>query len=391
MVRSRRSHLVILLALLLVGTVALMAHRQTYVNPPPSPRLTRGCFDMQEVRIPLVPLPSLGIKTQLFVVNGSGRLLRFDPGTGRWTTLADHDFVQGEGPRPGPSVEPSADGRWISYNDDLDKQKLRQYWLYDRHSGTDRLVLQTPSSFLSESVLSPDGHLLAIAANFNENWPDDQVAGLYLFDTATLKQTRIVLPGSLPFKEYWARLRWSADGKEILIKFQTQSDHNDAGDYAWNVLEQRLVAVRAGDDAADGGGYFLRSGKRVALAPEQRPQSQREQGIRIPIPDAPVAPLETELSLPSGLWHAKLGMPDAKGNYALEVKGGDGKAKTAFVSHFEPCNDRVVRNMPRLAGWLDERFLVYQDADRHTYVFDPVTGGTASLFDDTDGVAQFMW
>lgn len=362
----------------LIALIALTVSRPS-AQSAPYLELPVGCFDKQRLKIDQVPVDSMNIQKTVHAIDNEGRLFKIDLRNGRRTQLSDHKFFS-DWPdiTYEVSVEFSADKRWISYSHDLGDFTSTQYWLYDTQNESDRLALQTPAKGLGQSKISPDGRLLAVAVNYSDNWPDPNIAGIYLIETATLKQTRIKLPTKRALKDGLAHVDWSADGKELLVSLTDLPPHNEKDEfYSWHVAEENLEPVSGKYDQRLYKVRFSRHGVEVPVAPDRSPQSKTAL---------------TELASPTGAWHAQFSKPGANGNFSLEVQGKDGSLRTVFTGRSEACHEAIIRqNGASILAWLDEHHLVFKDGQPVFFVFDVATGKTALLFDGSTDTHLFMW
>jgi dipeptidyl aminopeptidase/acylaminoacyl peptidase len=277
--------------------------------------LRAGCDKKQEVKLHLVPLQSMGIKTPVYGIDNTGALFRLNLPEANRTIISRHAFYPNRHEFDfGVAVKQSSDGRWISYSHELGDSNVLQYWLYDTRQKTDRMAFQAEAGLSGEASFSPDGSMLATALGAEAGVRKTD-AGVYLIDTATLNRTRIPLPTKHPLNEVIFAPRWSADGKELLIELEVDKAKHEKNEYySWHLADKRAEKIDG-----DGSNYdnlrFLRQGAAISLAADLEPQSEN---------------WATESASASGNWHAKLRQPDEQGKLSLEIKGKAGATETAF-------------------------------------------------------------
>jgi hypothetical protein len=309
----------------------------------------------------IVPLSSLSVKTPVFVFEYSGRFLKGNLASGAWTEISNHGFDDT------PTIVPSTDGRWISYSGELKTGDVKQYWLYDKHSGSDRLYLQHPAWGGDIPEFSPDSRSIVVFANYDTRWPSPAGAGLYLVDAETLRTSFLGNPSRIatPANEAFAAATWSKDGSELLLLMrgfppgiEPTREH-----FAYSMAEK--CYKRISGQWAELGEKFFRGGSRIAVYEQPRIQSRQLYG---------------ELSSPDGRWTASIDR-----TYELTV-GAMGKRKKVSVGRYDRCSGVTIG----INGWLDTRHMTYS-VEEKPYIFDVLTGRQAAFFSDRDPIAAFAW
>ena len=313
-------------------------------------------------------LVDMGVRAPLYLFSWSGQLVRRDLVTGADTVLSDHGFAAP------PSTVRSADGRWIVYFGVLADRPFTQYWLYDMQTGHDRLVLEHPAWGGSIPAFSPDGHQLAIAANYDDRWPNNSSAGIYVFETASPQATRLGVPGGIPAEAAWTAAEWSNDGSRLLLMtLDHRPGTRDRTYTSWGLGETsvRPIAARWVDQSPPPGRVaWLAEAGEIQVFEQHRMQGS--QGHRLaPSPD--------------GAWTPRL---EQHGDTsALEVVGKDGRARQVDTGHYDQCEGYAVS----VIGWIDAGHLVYRKPGSITLVYEPATGRVAPLLKANDHNYLFGW
>lgn len=325
-----------------------------------------GCGKGVQAGVRKVPLASMFIKTPLYVMQDSGKFSKVDPSKRNSTLISDHGFYVE------PSLRPSRDGRWMSYSGVLKGFDKTQYWLYDRQSNADRLILEHPAWGGGIPQFSPDGRYLIIEANYDSRWGSVSGAGLYIVDTTTSSMLSVKLPTTIATTDAWAMTTWSQDGNELLIMVRGMAVTNKREYYAYRPTTKHVEKISGYYDSTTHNDVFRRRGRKIPLYEEVLPRSQV--GL-------------VSVFSPDGKWHAYLDEEKADGTYPLNVAGKDGVIKKAALGHYENCAGKTIY----ITGWLDEHHLVYRDSSSDYFVFDAETGNTAALFGENDMSRIFTW
>ncbi|HEY0061604.1 MAG TPA: hypothetical protein VGC21_05765 [Telluria sp.] len=328
---------------------------------------TGGCGASMQATKQSVPLSLMKITTPVYRFDSAGRLFNVDLNQHRSTLVSDHQFREG-----GANVVLSADGQWLVYSGIAGQPGTTQYWLYDRHSETDRLVFEHQAWGGGITAFSPDGRFLAIAANYHHRWASTAGAGLYLFDTLTSKLLTVSLPATIPLKQAWMSTSWSQDGGELLIMRRSMSGTDKWEYFSYRPISGTLERLSGHYDSTSHQHVFVRESK--------------------PIPASEPVPLRSAMGLrdassPDGQWRAYLGKAKPDSRYPLVLLGKDSARRHIALGHHDHCmGDSVF-----ITGWLDARHLVYRYVTLRYFVFDVETGNTAELFGETDGPKSFSW
>jgi len=311
---------------------------------------------------PLVPLSSLSIKTPIFMFDNNGRLLKGDLVSGKWTQISNHGFDDR------PNVKPSADGRWISYSGKLKTMNSQQYWLFDKHNGSDRMYLQHPAWGGDLPTFSPDSKTIILYANYDTRWPTPKGTGLYMIDTKTLHSSFLGNPSTVatPANKPYAGATWSEDGSEILLMIHSDPPGatHSLEHFAYRLSQKRFERISGGFAPQ---WFFSRGGSKIALYKQE------------PVIQSNIS--HCELASPSGKWVAAINK-----TYQLTARGPNGAIKKVNEGTYDDCMGVTIG----INGWLDEQHVVYSVAEE-TYVFDTTTGGNARLFSDQNRPAAYFW
>ncbi|HSI49720.1 MAG TPA: hypothetical protein VLA61_15725 [Ideonella sp.] len=329
----------------------------------------RGCGRSAEVPT-TARLADMHIQQPLLLFLAHGRMVRRNLTSGSDTVLSDHGFLFE------PSVVRSADGRWISYSGELTDERRTQYWLYDMWSGQDRLVLETPAWGGSIPVFSPDGHYLAVAANYDSRWPDASMAGTYVFDTSTLKASRLGIPAAAPADTAWTDPEWSADGSRLLLMtIDERSGREHPREYrSWAPGTPAATPIEAQwvEEPQSGIGHSVwrLDGAEVPVFEQRLLQGQGG--------NAPT-------TSPDGSWTVKVLEPD--GEAALEVTDRTGNTRRVDTGNYDGCEGFAFK----LVGWIDPAHLVYRKPGPVTLVVEPATSRVAPLLQTHDQSYLLGW
>jgi hypothetical protein len=323
-----------------------------------------GCGGAQATDKGKVPLASMHSDVPLYVARRSGAVVEMNLRSGTSTTLSNHGFYGT------PTLHLSGDGRWLGYDGFVEATGMSQYWLYDRRAHSERLIYEHPQGGRM-TAFSPDSRYLAIGAAYHDRWPDASRAGLFLFDTTSMRLQRIPVPARKKLPVIIAPA-WSQDGKALLIMVRT----------AWT---------------PDGFEYFSYdpgTGRMEAIAGDYNKEANRHEFFR----GAQRIPTTEEIVPPTGLdgepvwapgrhWQARIDGQEGKPpTYALRVIGKGGASRTAATGYHSHCMGATLA----IDGWLDERHLIYRNGMDYL-MFDAQTGMTADLFTDKDWPFTFTW
>jgi dipeptidyl aminopeptidase/acylaminoacyl peptidase len=322
------------------------------------------CGPDDETARPTASLSSLRIKTPMLTFDHRGRLLKGDLVSGEWTEISNHRFSYT------PSISSSADGRWISYSGELKEGDSRQYWLYDKQTGRDRLYHQHPAWGGGIPEFSPDSKSIMLFADYDRRWPSPDSAGLYLFDAETLRSSFLGNPSTVMTPEHpgFGFAAWSNDGSEILLTLRgfPPGAEPTREHFAYRLAEKRYEPIEGEFVKGEFGDRFFRGGSRIEVY--ERPYIQSEV-------------LYHKLASPDGRWIATI---DRK--HVLTVKTKDGSSRKVDVGRYDHCMGVTIG----IHGWLDGRYLVYSN-EEVPYVFDPLTGREAFLFQGQKLPDAFFW
>lgn len=314
-----------------------------------------------------VALGTMRSKTPLYVMDEFGRLLKFDLSAGKKTTiLSDHGFASM------PTLRASADGRWLSYDGVLKSGDKTQYWLYDRHSASERLVYEHPAWGGGIPVFSPDSRYLAISASYDRRWDSARRAGIFVFDTATARLLSITLATKIPIEDAWASTDWSQDGKTLLIMVRAMSGSDEWRYFGFDPATGNTEELSGHYDSRAYRHHFKRGTQAIPAAEELMPPSQ--------------VGLDSAWS-PDRKRHAYFHNRQVNLPYQLVVANREGMIKTVAVGRYSQCEGHTLA----ISGWLDERYLVYANGLTRYAIFDAETGATADLFDDNESLRAFTW
>lgn len=311
-----------------------------------------------------VPLASMHSDVPLYVARGSAGVVEMDLRSGTSTTLSRHGFYGT------PRLHLSADGRWLSYDGFVDATSTSQYWLYDRRARSERLIYEHPQGG-QMTAFSPDSRYLAIGAAYHDRWPDPSRAGLFLFDTTSMRLQRLPVPARKKLPAIIAPA-WSQDGKALLIMVRTE----------WT------------PDGFEYFSYDLATGRMEAIAGDYNKEAIRHEFFRgaqrIPTTDEIVRPTGLDgkpVWAPGQRWQARIDAHDGKPpTYALRVSGKGSATRTAATGYHSHCLGATLA----IHGWLDERHLIYRNGMDYL-MFDAQTGTTADLFTQKDWPFEFTW
>lgn len=311
-----------------------------------------------------VPLASMHSDVPLYVARGSGRVVEMDLRSGTSTTLSDHGFYGT------PTLHLSGNGRWLSYDGSVEATSTSQYWLYDRRARSERLIYEHPQGGRM-TTFSPDSRYLAISATYHDRWPDATRAGLFLFDTTSMRLQRIPLPvrKNLPDLILAA---WPQDGKALLIMMNTDRTRQGSEYFSYDLATRRMETITGGYNREANRHEFFRGAQRILTTDDIVPPTGLD---RKPV------------WAPGRSWQAHI--DEHEGNpptYALRVTGKQGTTRTAATGYHSHCMGRTLA----IHGWLDDRHLIYRNAMDYL-MFDAQTGTTADLLTDKDWPFQFTW
>ena len=304
----------------------------------------------------------MAVTLPLYVMQSSGKFLKFDLRTQAWQLISDHGSSGHM-----VAMVPSADARWISYSGV--RARTTQYWLYDRQSNTERIVLEHPAWGGGIPEFSPDSKLLAIAASYDSRWKSGAGAGIHLVDTATGAAAPVLLPVSTATAGGHNTVQWSVDGKLLIM---VRSGPGEDEYFTFHPATKAVETVSGRYDTSIYEHVFIRRGTEIAAFKQLTPRSNLG--------------LKSESS-PGGEWHASLGPEGRSGRYPLTITQRNGGQKTVAYGRYEQCGGKTVL----ITGWIDEHHLVYRDSMLNYWIVDATTGGTADLFKQNDGPVQFTW
>lgn len=322
------------------------------------------CGGAQSASERKVSLSSMRSGTLLYLMEDSGRLVTLNLRTGKSTVLSDHGFDTK------PTLRPSGDGRWLSYSGVLRVADKTQYWLYDRHKQSDKLIYEHPAWGGGIPRFSPNSRFLAISAGFDSRWPNASRAGIYLLDTATMRLQAVPVPALNANRTAWTSASWSSDGKELLILVRNESAKEGFDYFSYRLATKRIEAIA---------GTYNR----------QLIRHEFRRGIR-EIPTAQEIVPKSDLGVlsawsPGRNWYAKLEGRDDSLPYKLMTTSKEGVARKVATGGYSNCMGHDLY----ITGWLDERYLVYRKSMSYA-IFDVVTGSTAELFSD-EMATTFTW
>ena len=313
-----------------------------------------------------VALASMRSKTPLYVIDHAGRLVKLDLASGTTTTLSDHRFDSM------PSLRASADGRWLSYSGVLEGGGKTQDWLYDRRSGSERLVYEHPAWGGGIPAFSPDSRYLAISASYDKRWESTSGAGLFLFDTATARLLRVTLPTKVPVRDAWTATDWSQDGKLLLILVRGKLPESQFSYVGYAPASGRIETLSGHYDPRAHRHHFKRGAQRIPAAEERSPKSD----------GAP-----SSARSPGGTWRAYFEQRQDTRPYRLVVANKAGVSMPVAAGSYNQCEGYTLH----ISGWLDERHLVYRNGMMKFLIFDAETGNTADLLGDDNAPLSFTW
>jgi dipeptidyl aminopeptidase/acylaminoacyl peptidase len=309
-----------------------------------------------------VPLSALAIKTPVYMFERSGRFLKGNLSTGEWQKISDRGFDYT------PTVVPSADGRWIGYSGELNDRRSKQYWLYDKQTGSDRMYHQHPAWGGAIPEFSPDGRSIVLFANYDKRWPSSEGTGLYVFDAATLRATFLGNPSKVatPVNQAFATAEWSRDGSELLLMMRgfPPGAEPSREHFAYRIAEKRYESIKGEYNERQLGEKFFRNGAQIPIHERDVVQSHR---------------LYRNMPSPDRLWSAAIGT-----GYELVVSNDKGDKKKVGAGRYDNCSGVTIG----INGWLDARHMVYTIEGR-AHVFDASTGRDAVLFPERP--AAFAW
>ncbi|MEK6245156.1 MAG: hypothetical protein AABM33_11740 [Pseudomonadota bacterium] len=309
-----------------------------------------------------VPLSSLSITTPVFMFERSGRFLRGNLASGEWTQISNHGFNYA------PTIVSSADGRWISYSGEVKTRNSKQYWLYDKRTGSDRLYHQHPTWGGGIPEFSPDSKWIALFAEYDTRWPSPSGAGLYLISVETLASSFLENPSAvaIPKNQAIRFVTWSKDGSEMLLTMRAfpPGVEQTREHFAYRMAEKRYERISGEYDQR--GEKFFRGGSRIAV--HEPPTIQSRVRYR-------------EIASPDGRWTASIDRA-----YELTVSAKEAASKKVSVGRYDDCSGVTIG----INGWLDARHMVYS-VESESYVFDAVTGRKADLFRGPNQPAAFTW
>jgi dipeptidyl aminopeptidase/acylaminoacyl peptidase len=304
-------------------------------------------------------------KAPLYVMESSGRLVKMELPTGDKTVLSDHGFYMM------PTLRPSGDGRWLSYSGVMKGAEKTQYWLYDRHKHTERLVYEHPAWGGGIPAFSPDNRYLAISAGYDSRWADASRSGIYLYDTTTMDLHAVPLPALKANRTAWVSADWSQDGKALLILVRNAAAKEGFDYFSYRLATRRIEAL-SGRYNRKTSRHEFRSGTQAIPASEAiMPRSQLG---------------ERSAWSPGRNWHAYLDERQDSLRYQLLISSKEGVTRPVAAGRYEQCAGRPLL----ISGWLDERHLVYRNSMNY-FIFDAVTGASSDLFSENDMPLTFTW
>lgn len=324
-----------------------------------------GCGQSHSAAAGKVPLATMSSATPLYVMESSRRLVRRDLRNQGRTILSDHGFYMM------PSLVPSGDGRWLSYDGVLKGADKTQYWLYDRHKHTDQLVFEHPAWGGGIPSFSPDSRYLVISAGYDSRWPDAGRAGVYLFDTTTMRLEAVQLPALRADRKAWVSADWSQDGKELLILVRNPAAKEGFDYFSYQLANRKIEALSGRYIRSASRHEFLRGARAIPAAEELKPRG--DLGVR-------------SAWSPGRNWHAHFDQRQDSLPYQLMITSKEGVSKAIATGHYEQCEGNTLY----ITGWLDERHLVYRNSMTY-YIFDVQTGTTAELFSKDNMPFMFTW
>jgi hypothetical protein len=311
-----------------------------------------------------VPLASMHSDVPLYVARASKGVAEMDLRSGITTTLSNHGF------HAAPTLHLSGDGRWLGYDGSVEATGTSQYWLYDRRARSERLIYEHPEGG-QMTGFSPDSRYLAIGAAYHDRWPDASRAGLFLFDTTSMRLQRIPLPARKKLPVIIAPA-WARDGKALLVMVRNEWTPDGFEYFSYDPATGRMEAITGDYNKGANRHEFFRGAQRIPTTDEiVRPTGLDGQPVWAP----------------GRNWQARIDGHDGKPpTYALRVIGKGGAARTAATGYHSHCLGATLA----IHGWLDDRHLIYRNAMDYL-IFDAQTGTTADLFTLKDWPFEFAW
>lgn len=324
-----------------------------------------SCGPETAVKESTAQLASFKVKTPVYIFErAGGRFLKGDLVSDKWTVISDHGFEYS------PSVVSSGDGKWIAYDGELKGASIKQYWLYNRATGTERMYHQHPAYGGEIPRFSPDGKSIMFFANYDRRWATPEGYGLYVYDLDSLRATFLGNPAAFatPANNPSAWSEWSADGTQILLAFR--AFNNSFGDKTeWFVYRfggRGYEKIRGDFDMSELAPRFFRGNERIAAYKQAH---------------SPGSAMARRLASPDGRWIATV-----NDRYELVVEQKGGSSQTVSVGRYDNCTGVTVG----IRGWIDPQHMVYS-ADAATFIYDAATGRKALIPLTPDRVAAFFW
>ncbi|KQV61679.1 MULTISPECIES: hypothetical protein [unclassified Duganella] len=306
------------------------------------------------------------IKTPVYFMRREGQFLKADLTNQSSKHLAEHGFGNGV------SMTQSANGRWISYLGVRAGGTRMQYWLFDRQTDSIRLVYEHPTFGARAPSFSPDSKYLVIGVSTDPRRPDAE-GGLFLFDAATLRRTKLKLPVSIPEKEIGTSTMWSEDGSEllILVRSMLHNGYEVPIEYlSYRPASKSLEKVAGRFESQSARRAFLRNGKEIPLFEDLLPRSAR-------------APKSEDS--PGGTWHAFVENKAGSEQYVLKIRNRNGMTKTVAGIGVAYCGHMLI------SGWLDEDHLVIRHRFDQHLVYEASSGKMAELPGELKTSESFTW
>lgn len=331
-------------------------------------------------RPPSRPLKSVSLDLPFYFFDQAGRFYRANFGNDTRRLISDHHF------RPlSTDAGRSRSGRYVIYSGRLESNGEVQYWVYDKRSGTDRLLRQIPRGAHHYASFSPDGKqtaIMVVSPVPNRGWKP-RTAILQLTDNASGQTRQARFPGDIPMLNHipipWEHdseqsdIFWSRDGDALLAYFSSHTKKGSTQEY-YSVNAATLKPEQIGGrPRAHGHPVFLDGTRRIPA----------DDDTVLPLRSVPTHP---ELRSPDGSWIAFRGFDLKKDFYTgIYVRGRKGTTKQIYRSRNDVCDSAYVM------AWLNSRYFLYRTYTWSTYIGDARTGRSKELFPDSEVRRLFDW
>ncbi|MGW8392894.1 TolB family protein [Pseudoduganella sp. HUAS MS19] len=314
----------------------------------------------------MVALTSMDIRTPVYFTRREGQLFKADLASLSSKRLADQEFVSGV------NMTQSADGRWISYLGTRASGTKTQYWLFDRQTDSGRLVYEHAVREARGPSFSPDSNYLVIGVTTSSRWSGSE-SGIFLFDVATLKRTKLKLPVSIPEKELGTSTSWSEDGTELLIlaRSMLHDGYKVPFEYvSYRPASKSFEKLAGRFESYRGHHAFIRNGREIPIFESLEPRSTR-------VPKAEGSP--------GGTWHAFVENKAGSEQHLLKIRNRDGRIRTVGSTENASCGRNII------SGWLDEDHLVIRQGFDEFLVYEASSGNMAELPEELKRSGNFTW